>query len=121
MIGERSSRRKRLSRAEPFLAEFELAQRPTKLLLTLGTRHYDEQKTLLVLNGVGLYLFTLITSPPKKELLLIISLPPRFQEKKSITIVLVGTSHLILSCYVIAMYVSILLCYTLYIPQYSYY
>ena len=38
MIGERS-RRKRLSSAEPFLAEFELAQRPTKSLLT---RHYDE-------------------------------------------------------------------------------
>ena len=42
MIGERSSRRKRLSRAEPFLAEFELVQRPTKSLLTLGTHHYDD-------------------------------------------------------------------------------
>ena len=52
-------------------------------------------------------------SPPKKESLLIILLPPHFQEKKSITIVLVGTSHLILSCYIIVMYVSILLCYTL--------
>ena len=41
VIGEQSSRRKRLSRAEPFLAEFELAQRPMKLLLTLGTRHYN--------------------------------------------------------------------------------
>ena len=48
-------------------------------------------------------------SPPKKESLLIISLPLRFQEKKSITIVLMGTSHLILSCYVIVMHVSILL------------
>ena len=46
VIGERSSRRKRLS-SEPFLAEFELAQRPTKLLLTLGTCHYDELLTLV--------------------------------------------------------------------------
>jgi hypothetical protein len=45
MIGEQSSKEEGSMEAEPFweeLRSFELAQRPTKYLLTLGTCYYDE-------------------------------------------------------------------------------
>ena len=42
MSGERSSRGKGPARPNFSWEEFELAQRPTKWLLTPGTRHYDE-------------------------------------------------------------------------------
>jgi len=42
MCGEWSSRSKGQAKLNLSWEEFEVAQRPTKCLLTLGTRHYDD-------------------------------------------------------------------------------
>jgi hypothetical protein len=60
MVDERGSREKASAELSLFWRSFELAQRPTKCLLTLGTHHYDELLQILENAVYGCWL-------PKKD------------------------------------------------------